>query len=56
MYTYKRYNYKKVICVRHVCKIKGYLMHNSDAIFILNCAFVSPCCFYTWGPQIMFIK
>ena len=31
--------------VPHMQEIKGYLMHNSDAISILNCASDSPCLF-----------
>ena len=32
----------------HVLRIKGYLMYDSDAITILNCAFDCPCLF-TYG-------
>ena len=38
--------------VPHVLKHRGYLMHNSSAVSIFNCAFDSPCFsfFYTGGP------
>ena len=53
IYDPKKNNYCKCeyyMCVPHVQKVKGYLMHSSDAVLIPNCAFDCPCFFYV-GPK-----
>ena len=41
--------------VFHAEIIKGYLLHTSDAVSTLNCAFDSPC-FFTHGAQTFLLQ
>ena len=45
LYSYKKINIEFVFVYAMCKKNKGLLMHNSDAISILNCAFDCPCFF-----------